>query len=53
MKTAVEHLAETIGYPEAVRRLFEVFTASCDWWAERVKEAMTPEPVFPEMVILP
>lgn len=38
---------------ERLRRLFEVFTASCDWWAERVKEAMTPEPVFPEMVILP
>ena len=38
---------------ERLRRLFEVFTASCDWWAERVKEAQTPEPVFPEMVIVP
>ena len=38
---------------ERLRRLFEVFTASCDWWAERVKEALTPEPVFPEMVIMP
>lgn len=38
---------------ERLRLLFEVFTASCDWWAERVKEALTPEPVFPEMVIMP
>ena len=38
---------------ERLRRLLEVFTASCDWWAERVKEALTPEPVFPEMVIMP
>ena len=68
MKTAVERLAEAIGYPEAailwqdvpasasderLRLFFEVFTASCDWWAERVKEALTPEPVFPEMVIMP
>ena len=64
MKTAVERLAEVIGYPETVpggamafaftvsapderlRRLFEVFTASCDWWAERVKEALSPELFF-------
>ena len=38
---------------ERLRLFFEVFAASCDWWAERVKEALTPEPVFPEMVILP
>ena len=38
---------------ERLRRFFEVFAASCDWWAERVKEALTPEPVFPEMVIMP
>ena len=38
---------------ERLRLLFEVFTASCDWWAERVTEALTPEPVFPEMVIMP
>ena len=38
---------------ERLRRLFEVFAASCDWWAERVKEVETPEPVFPEMVIMP
>ena len=38
---------------ERLRRFFEVFTASCDWWAERVTEALAPEPVFPEMVIMP
>lgn len=38
---------------ERLRRFFEVFAASCDWWAERVKEALSPEPVFPEMVIMP
>ena len=38
---------------ERLRRFFEVFTASCDWWAERVKETLTPEPAFPEMVIMP
>ena len=38
---------------ERLRRFFEVFAASCDWWAERVKETLIPEPVFPEMVIMP
>ena len=38
---------------ETLLRFFEVFTASCDWWAERVSELLTPEPVFPEMVIRP
>ena len=41
------------GIRRRLRLLFEVFTASCDWWAERVKEALTPEPVFPEMVTMP
>ena len=38
---------------ERLRLFFEVFASSCDWWAERVKEALTPEPAFPEMVIMP
>lgn len=38
---------------ERLRRFFEVFAASCDWWNERLQEALTPEPVFPEMVIRP
>lgn len=38
---------------ERLCRFFEVFAASCDWWAERLQEALTPEPVFPEMVIRP
>lgn len=35
-----------------LRRFFEVFTASCDWWAARTVD----EPVYsrvPEMMILP
>ena len=38
---------------DRLRRFFEVFAASCDWWDDRVKEMLTPEPVFPEMVIRP
>ena len=38
---------------ERLRWFFEVFTASCDWWSERLKESLTPEPTFPEMVIRP
>lgn len=38
---------------ERFRRFFEVFAASCEWWSDRVQEAMTPEPVFPQMVIRP
>ena len=38
---------------DRLRRFFEVFTASCDWWADRLKEILTPEPTFPEMVIRP
>ena len=36
-----------------LRRFFEVFAASCDWWAERVRQIPAPAPVFPQMVILP
>ena len=36
-----------------LRRFFEVFAASFEWWRERVRTAHEPEPAFPEMVILP
>ena len=36
-----------------LRRFFEVFAASCDWWAERLRNDPKPAPAFPEMVILP
>lgn len=36
-----------------LRRFFEVFTSSCDWWLERVREESNPPPVFPEMMIIP
>lgn len=35
-----------------LRRFFEVFLMSCDWWAARVADAATVAQV-PEMVILP
>jgi len=34
-------------------RFFEVFTASCDWWLERISDEQSPAPVFPEMMIMP
>ena len=34
-------------------KFFEVFTASCDWWLERIREESEPKPVFPEMMIVP
>lgn len=36
-----------------LRRFFEVFTASCDWWAERLRNDPKPAPAFPEIVIRP
>ena len=36
-----------------LRRFFEVYTASFEWWRERAQTANEPEPAFPEMVILP
>lgn len=36
-----------------LRRFFDVFAASCDWWAERVRQAGSSAPVFPQMVIRP
>ena len=36
-----------------LRRAFDRFLASADWWLERVDEAERPEPSFPEMVIMP
>jgi len=38
---------------ERLRRLFEVFMTSCDWWLDRVKGASAGVPRFPEMMILP
>lgn len=35
-----------------VRRFFEVFTASCDWWEARVREVQDHRRV-PEMMIVP
>ncbi len=35
-----------------LRRFFEVFTASCDWWRARVKGAETASAI-PEMMIRP
>ena len=37
---------------EALKRAFEVFTASCDWWRDRVREEDVGERV-PEMMIRP
>lgn len=39
--------------PEKLKRFFEVFMTSCDWWIDRVAERMEPKPIFPEMVIMP
>jgi len=39
--------------PEKLKRLFEVFSVSCDWWSERLEEATAPEEVFPELMIRP
>lgn len=38
---------------EKLRRFGEVFSASCDWWKERVDGELGPAPVFPEMMIMP
>ena len=35
-----------------LRRFFEVFTASCDWWEARVREVRDHQRV-PEMMIVP
>lgn len=37
---------------EALRRVFEVFTASCDWWIGRAKEDVTVSEI-PQMMIRP
>ena len=39
--------------PTALRRLFESFSTSCDWWRERVEEQTAPKPQFPEILIRP
>lgn len=39
--------------PTVLRRLFETFSASCDWWHDRVEELNAPKPVFPEILIRP
>ncbi len=39
--------------PAALRRLFESFAASCDWWRDRVAELSAPKPQFPEILIRP
>jgi len=38
---------------EKLRRFFEVFLTSCDWWFDRVRGASEEEPHFPEMMIMP
>ena len=38
---------------ERLRLFFEVFTASCDWWLDRLREESAPAAPFPEMIILP
>lgn len=37
---------------DVLRRFFEVFATSCDWWMARLDEAQVAERV-PEMMILP
>lgn len=39
--------------PEKLKRLFEVFAVSCDWWAARLEESTAPAEIFPEMMIRP
>jgi len=36
-----------------LRRLFETFTASCDWWDERLSATAEPSTLFPDLVIRP
>lgn len=38
---------------DKLRRFFEVFLTSCDWWMDRVRGASEEEPHFPEMMIMP
>jgi len=37
----------------AVKRIFEVFLTSCDWWLARLDEEGRRTPSFPEMTIVP
>ncbi len=39
--------------PMALRAFFEQFTASWDWWRERVTELESPTPTFPEVMFRP
>lgn len=36
-----------------LRRFFEVFATSCDWWAARAHETRQEAPRVPEMMIMP
>ena len=47
-----QEMPTTVGAND-LRRFFDVFAASCDWWIERVRQASAPAPAYPEMVILP
>jgi len=38
---------------DRLRRFFEVFATSCDWWLDRVNGAAEETPHFPEMLIMP
>jgi len=38
---------------DRLRRFFEVFATSCDWWCDRVRGTGEAEANFPEMRILP
>lgn len=39
--------------PDLMRRVFEVFMTSCDWWMARINDSEEETYSFPEMVILP
>ena len=38
---------------ERLKLFFEVFTASCDWWLDRLREESAPVTPLPELIILP
>ena len=38
---------------ERLRLFFEVFTASCDWWLDRLREESVPAAPIPELIIPP
>ena len=45
--------APSVSSGGALKRVFEVFSASCDWWLARASEESAQEERVPEMMIRP